>query len=55
MNVMDVNPSSITNNGRVYFREKDNESKKSFYDAINIESVNEIITFKVRKIGHDYV
>ena len=55
MNVVDVNPSSIVNNGRVYFREEDNESKKSFYDAINMESVKEIITFKVRKIGHDYV
>ena len=55
MNVVDVNPLSIANKGRVHFRKEDNESRKSFYDAINMESVNEIITFKVRKIGHDYV
>ena len=55
MNVVDVNPLSIANKGRVYFRKEDNESRKSFYDAINMESVNEIITFKVQKIGHDYV
>ena len=51
----DVSPLSVARKDHVYIRKEENELKNSSYYAINMDGVNETVTFKVRKKGHDYV